>query len=95
MPKAADVKGRIVPLQSCVEKTRIVIQHIHFQLFFLGSNGEVPFVQTSSHQTEKEVVSLVPDTSCGFQCQRSSASLVVIPGQANFGFKGKEILSCW
>lgn len=44
MRKAADVKGRIVPLQSSVEKTHIVIQHINFQLFFLGANGEVPFV---------------------------------------------------
>lgn len=44
VPKAADVNGRIVPLQSIAEKTHIVIHHIHFQLFVLGSNGEIPFV---------------------------------------------------
>lgn len=47
--KATAVKACIVPAQSSKEKTHIVI-HINFQLFCVGSNGEVPFVWTSSRQ---------------------------------------------
>lgn len=52
MWKAAAIKACIVPGQSSREKTHIVI-HINFQLFCLGSNGEVPFVWTSSQPSKK------------------------------------------
>lgn len=43
-------------------------------------------------ETKKEVVSLALETPCGFQCQRSSKRLTVIPGHGNVGFKLKPLV---
>ena len=53
MWKAAAIKASIVLVRGGREKTHIVI-HINFQLFYLGSNGEVPFVWTSSKRHRRD-----------------------------------------